>query len=426
MYFCRLLSMVIFALFSTFSWSVSDTLLMFSGYDVHPYSDVTGSAIELSVAQLQTKSSKLQETVAKPRGYSYPISIKVAGVPVEAKQEIPEGDTQVLHFDLRQVQKINDVSELSLSELQQLLFILSRNSKTAVMRFYPLTQTAEIEINHLRIETILPEGQFIRRDLPELLSAKAAYQLLQAVECALYSAPTIDTPVACPTGVIEQLDTNYLFFEASPYYPPFLPEWQIQTNDNESVELKLNSTTQLILTLDSNGVIIKGDVITSEDPSDTTQDKDDKEPDNPKQSGSGNGGNKSSGDRNDRSQKDSTPPNSGANSSSSGGSGDGDGDGDGEKDPKKNTSLPIIEEEEEQDEEQEGEENEEEVSCWAIQDQLLRNIDRSNRGRAKRYCTQKDRSQSQWKKLRKHMEYKPNFAKRRLILKRKFASIHSK
>ena len=385
MYFCRLLSMLILALFSSLSWSVSDVLPVSSGYDALTHR----SAIESERDKFRIQLPKIQETDPNLLRHTYPVSLKVAGVPVEAKQEIFEGGLQVLHFDLSRIQKINDISELPLSEFQQLIFMLSRSSKTAVMRFYPLAQIAEIETNHLRIETELPEEELIRKDLPELLGTKAAHQLLLAVKCALNSMPVTGTTAACHGGVLEKLDENHLFFEASPHYS-YSSEWQLQANSSESVELMLNGTTQLILTLDSHGFIVKGDVINSEEPSDMMEEKsDDQQQDSPGEKDQG-----SSDDKSNDKGKDSTPPPPGANDASGGAGGDG-----GGKEPPQQPSSSGVNDEEE--EEEEDEEEEEYDDYLDIQDQLLGSIERNHKGRTKHLHTQKQRSDSQSRKMKK-------------------------
>ena len=385
MYFCRLLSMLFLALFSSLSWSVTDIQSMPSGYGALPDSRALGDAVELRGTQLQIKSPNLQDINSAPPKHSYPLSLNVAGASVKARQEIFESGLQVLSFDLSRAQKIDDVSGLSLSEFQQLIFMLSRSAKTVVMRFYSLTRTAEIQINQLLIETELPEGGIVRTDLPELLSAQAASQLLQAVECGLNTEATTGHPVVCRGGILEKLDDNHVFFEASQSTSFSLPEWQVQANSSEFVELT-NGTTQLILTL-NDGVIVKGDVITYEDPSDILDEETDKEERKKSEENS-------SGDRKkDDSEKDSTPPSQNPEDSSGGDRGR---DDDNDRDRR---TTPQGDEEDDSDDEEEEEEDEEDPLHDGMveserddrEDLMHEGVSRRKQGRGK-YQSEKDRS----------------------------------
>ena len=386
MYFCRLLSMLVLALFSSLSWSLGNTLLMHPGNDV-PLNSGMFDAVGLRAAELQTQPGEVQNLNSKRPRHSYPISLKVAGIPVEAKQEIFDSGLQILTLDLSRVSQVQTISEVDASAFEQLSFVLSRSSKAVTFRFFPLTQTTEIEIDQgLRIETQLSEKEVIRRDLPEPLNAAVANQLLMAATCALQTSEINEYPAQCHGGVLEKLDGKHVFFEASPNYTSFQPEWRVQVNSTDSVELNLNATTYLILTLVDNGVIVKGDVIKFDEPSDMME-GDDKD-----ESYKG-GGDKGNEEKKDDSEQTPPPADQGLGGGNTGASGGGDGNG-GEDDKDKDTDPSTPQDDEEKDED----EDEDEDACyWELQDQLMSGLDK--KGQCKAKFKPKDRSAHQQRRL---------------------------
>lgn len=415
MFFCRLLSMLVFAFFSSLSWSLSDTMPMPPGNDVLPGSSMF-DVVGLRGAQLQIQSGGVQGLNRERPRHSYPLKLTVASVPVEAKQEVFSSGLQVLTFDLRGISRIQAISEIDSSVFEQLLFILSRSSKTVAFHFYPLTQTAEIKLDKgLQIGTQLTELEVIRRDLPEPLNLAVASQLLLAANCALETREALVYPTQCYGGVLDKLGKSHVFFEPSTDHALSLPEWQVQSNSTESLELNLNATTQLILTLDDNGIIVKGDVIRFDEPADMMEEDDE-------ESGKGDG-NKSRENKDDKgSQKDTTPPppagqESGTPSANGGPPGGGPGD-DGDKDE---PSGPVDDEEEEEEEVDEedsskqkkkkkkkkrrrGKKNEriwedghEDACHWDTQDRLMGKLDQKAQCRSR--SKPKDRSLHQLQRL---------------------------
>ena len=401
MYFCRLIWTFFLALFSSLSWSLGNTLLMPSGNEVLPNSGMF-DAVGLRAAELQTQPGEVQNLNSKRPRHSYPISLKAAGIPVEAKQEIFDSGLQILTLDLGPMSQVQAISEVDASVFEQLLFMLSRSSKAVTFRFFPLTQTAEIETDQgFKIETQLSEKEVIRRDLPEPLNTAVANQLLLAATCSLQTSEVDEHPVQCHGGILERLDGKHVFFEASPNYTSFQPEWQIQVSSADSVELNLNATTSLILTLDDNGVIVKGDVIKFDEPSDMTE-GDDKDGSNK------GGGDKGNEEKKDDSEKTPPPADQGLGGGDTGASGGGDGNG-GEDDRDKDTDPSTPQDDDEKDDEEEQskkkkkkkkkrwDDDQEDACHWELQDQLMDGLERKGQCRAK--SKPKDRSEHQRRRL---------------------------
>lgn len=411
MYFCRLLSIFFLILFSCISWSLDKFQPVLSDYGADAFGRLSGNAFKSGLLELSEPGT----IHAVSPEHSYPLSLEIAGVSVQGKQEIFTPGTQVLSFDLSPLQTVGDISVSSLAGFQQLIFQLSRKSKTAIMRFDPSLQMAEIQTNQLLIETHLPEGNHSKRIFPELLTAQATNQLLQAVECSLNTVVMVGQSVSCGNGTLERKGDQHLYFDTSQHAVSPIPQWQVQTNSNRFVELT-NGTSRLILTVD-NGVIVKGDVVPLGEPSDMASENNSNEksknrkekvrtssnssqgsngstPSNSNESSSNDSGNSGSGSGESGSNGES----SSGIGSSSGGSDDDDDDDKHRRRLRESEKLHGLffteDDDSEEEEEAEGGNEWEENGFYYDENRLLRKIEKNNKRKRVPYHLRLGRGES--------------------------------
>ena len=402
MYFCRLLSMLFLAFFSSLSWSFGDTLSMPSSYDAPPGKGRMDSLM-FKGSPFQLDAQIATDPLSSSPTHSYPLKLKVAGTPVESKQEIFASGEQVLSVSLNKISQLQTVPEIDATIFEQLLFALSRNAKAVSFHFFSLTRSVEIVLDHgFRIETQLEEKVLIRRGLPEPLNEAVAHRLLLATNCALKATVDTEAPTQCNGGTLEKLGKSHVFFEAAPSHSVPSLEWQVQANTSESLELNLNSTTRLILTIDESGHIVKGDAVLFGDPSDTVEEEDKKE-DKKKDEGKNN----EKQENNEENQVDTPPPPPPPGGTPPGGNDDGRRD----DDARGNRQNPDEEETEEEGDEEEDEdedsllydgfvENGDNYDDYYEEETIHHGINRRRLGRARQqYNSPPRRSEHQRRRL---------------------------
>ena len=239
---------------SAVCWSFSDASM--------PYFPSVDAQFKASLLHSQLSGGVL--SVKNTSSLSYPLNLQVFGIQVVVQVSMPSIEEQILEIDLTGLRQQKDLSLRASTHLEKLLSLLSEQHSTAQMHFTPASQKAKISSGKFVVETEVTIKDTERNDLPMLLEEDALRQLFLAVECAQSVNNLTEGEIyPCHSGSLVYMTNNQLMFELRPEYqsvPASLPTYQTDS----SLQFSLNATTRVVLTLNSDGTIYKGDAYFSE------------------------------------------------------------------------------------------------------------------------------------------------------------------